>query len=141
MNKNELTELAEAIVNDGFNQFYVPKVKVWFGWDEGLSTWVVTRDEKLDIRLLEILGAKLDAARVDGTMEELQAAMDLFKPAMKARLLKAIRTFATRDPEFLLGDFPPATVTVVEVPEVANDEEASLPEIENNDHEQHDDRF
>lgn len=142
MNTNEIAALAEKIVNDGLNIYWVHKVKVWFEWNDELAAWVVIREDRINEKLFGILQAGYQDAIANGDMELVQNAINLFKPSMKARLIKAIRTVATRDPEFLQGDVAcaEAVAHVEEVATVEENEEVTLPELDNNDNVQ-DDRF
>lgn len=144
MNTNEIAALAEKIVNDGLNIYYVPKVKCWFEWNDELAAWVVIREDRINEKLFGILQAGYQDAIANGDMELVQDAINLFKPSMKARLIKAIRTVATRGPEFLQGDVACADVVQVEevetLEEIMEASENGLPELDSNENVQ-DDRF
>jgi hypothetical protein len=132
MNTNELTALAEKIVNDGLNIFWVHKIKVWFEWNNELAAWVVIREDRINDKLNDILKKGYQDAIEDGDMALVQNAINLFKPSMKSRLVKAIRTVATRSPEFLHGDVAHVE-ELTHVAEVKEDSEMELPELDVND--------
>lgn len=100
--------VANQIVEDGLNIYYLPKVKALFEWNTSLGAWVVVPEKRLEEKIEAfVVGLYSDsiADGIHGDIEKVQEAITLFKPTVRTRLIRAVKKLSTREPELLTEGF------------------------------------